>query len=478
MVFLFFTEELSTCCFTYHDNMPSPDFGEEASVAAPSPISVHSTPAELQVAQPPETIIAQASEAPDQTPTVQTESHQSVVQVGRCNITAASRTAERLDAFDLGTLVQSLEEESRSYPDARLVVTCPPAIDLVFDKDSAVTPLQPILGGYLAFAVAQGYEKPMFQFRLPYRQIAPEATSPFEEADWKIIYNPTNNTCTLVHSVTLERGETILLTNMDNPPARIHVPRGQPCVLSKGFWRASATVSGMDDVSEYDVTYILVLDRKFNVHIFPGPDLGSRKRGVSKTIEDQERSLKRQKIHHSPRIGIDVRANPEQSLCNANKCKNTVTSRRIMSKALTTILDLEDGYVASISGSVKGGLEPYELRQRWKCPSDKYASMSISRHSRMPEDIVVKVFLHDHHGSDLRRVTRAWTREKTTLQPLDHVSFYPFQSENSNSSHLFARTISSSSRALMPAYWPFTTSFFLDHWYVAVGRLFHQMMPR
>ncbi|ETS05242.1 kinase-like protein [Trichoderma reesei RUT C-30] len=207
---------------------------------------------------------------------------------------------------------------------------------------------------------------------------------------------------------------------MDNPPARIHVPRGQPCVLSKGFWRASATVSGMDDVSEYDVTYILVLDRKFNVHIFPGPDLGSRKRGVSKTIEDQERSLKRQKIHHSPRIGIDVRANPEQSLCNANKCKNTVTSRRIMSKALTTILDLEDGYVASISGSVKGGLEPYELRQRWKCPSDKYASMSISRHSRMPEDIVVKVFLHDHHGSDLRRVTRAWTREKTTLQPLDH----------------------------------------------------------
>ncbi|KAL7821008.1 kinase-like protein [Trichoderma gracile] len=401
--------------------MASPDFGEEtSSVGAPSPISVHSTPAELHVAQPPEAIIAQASEAPDQIPTVQAESLQSVVQGGRCNKTTASRTAERSNAFDLGTLVKSLEEESRSYPDARLVVTCPPAIDLVFDKDSAVTPLQPILGGYLAFAVAQGYEKPMFQFRLPYRQIAPEATSPSDEADWKIIYNPTNNTCTLVHSVTLEHGEAILLTNMDDPPARVYVPHGRPCVLSKGFWRASATVSGMDDVSEYDLTYILVLDRKFNVHIFPGPDFGTRKRRAPSTIEDQERSLKRQKIHHSPRFGIDIRVNPIQSLSNANKCKQTVTSRRIMSKALTTILDLEDGYVASISGSVKGGLEPYELRQRWKCPSNKYASMSISRHSSMPEDIVVKVFLHDHHGSDLRQVIRAWTREKTILQLVIH----------------------------------------------------------
>lgn len=377
-------------------------------------------------ARPPEAMIAHAPKAPAQISTARTEPHEPTLRIGPCGTTKASRIAERSDVFDLGTLVTCLEEESRSEPDARLVVTCPPAISLVFDKDSAVTPLQPILGGYVAFAIAQGYEKSMFWFRLPYRQLAPEATSPFDELNCQIIYNPTNDTCTLVHSVALKFGAEILLTNMDDPPARISVPRGQPCVLSKGFWRASATIGGSIHVAEYDLAYIVVLKRKFNVPIWPGLDWGGRKRRAHETIKDQERSLKRRRTTHHPlRIGIDVRTDPTQSLCSAKKCERTVTPRRITTKALTTILDLEDGYVASISGPVRGGQEPYELRQRWKCPSNKYVNMSISRHSRMPEDIAVKVFLHNRHGSDLRRVIRAWTREKTTLQPLDHVSSLP-----------------------------------------------------
>ncbi|KAL6884272.1 hypothetical protein HDV57DRAFT_494116 [Trichoderma longibrachiatum] len=184
-------------------------------------------------ARPPEAMIAHAPKAPAQISTARTEPHEPTLRIGPCGTTKASRIAERSDVFDLGILVTCLEEESRSEPDARLVVTCPPAISLVFDKDSAVTPLQPILGGYVAFAIAQGYEKPMFWFRLPYRQLAPEATSPFDELNCQIIYNPTNDICTLVHSVALKFGAEILLTNMDDPPARISVPRGQPCVLKK-----------------------------------------------------------------------------------------------------------------------------------------------------------------------------------------------------------------------------------------------------
>ncbi|PTB70917.1 kinase-like protein, partial [Trichoderma citrinoviride] len=367
-------------------------------------------------------IMAQATDELTRTQTIYNDSQELILQLGPRDTTIASKRSETLSAFELGELSKALVEESRSTPEARLVVAYPPAISLILDEDSAVTPLQPILGDYRPFVVTQVPEKPAFKFRLPYRAIPPDTL--LDRLNCRIMYSPINNNCTLIHELSLVKGSQIFLTNTDNPPARISVARDQPCILSQGFWRASATIGGGDDALEYDLAYIQVLQRQFTVPISQDPDMPVRKRRAPEVTEDPERSVKRQKTKAS--LQIDITLAPESSQLapgvNDNNRALALPPRRIISRAPTSVLDLKDGYMASIPGTVKGGLEPYELRQRYRFMTNQNASIAISTHSGIKADVAAKALFPDSHGYDLWHIGRLWMRETTLLQYTDHVS--------------------------------------------------------
>ncbi|KAL7814200.1 kinase-like domain-containing protein [Trichoderma aethiopicum] len=323
-------------------------------------------------------------------------------------------------AFDLAELSRALViEGSRPQSDGRLVVAYPPNINLVLDEDSAVTPLGPILGGYRPSVITQVPDKPAFRFRLPCQKILRD--NPLEKLNCQIIYHPTNNNCTLIHDVRLTKGSQIFLTNIDDPPARLSVARLQPCVLTQGFWRASATVGGADDASEYDLAYIQVLQRKFTVPISPDPDLPVRKRRAPGDSEDSERPAKRQKWKASLQIDIALFPDSSPSTTNVNNRVPVLPPRPTTSRGPTSVLDLEDGYMATIPGTIKGGLSPYELRQRHRFAKSQNAIISISVHSGIKDgEIAVKALLYDSLGHDLWSITRMWMRETTILRYMNH----------------------------------------------------------
>ncbi|KAH0496713.1 hypothetical protein TgHK011_004062 [Trichoderma gracile] len=343
------------------------------------------------------------------------------LQVGPCDTAIASTSSEESGAFDLAELSKALVEESCRQPDGRLVVAYPPAISLVLDEDSAVTSLRPVLGGYRSSVITQVPENPGFRFRLPCQRILRDNS--LDGLNCQIIYHPTTNNCTLVHDVRLANGSQIFLTNIDNPPARLSVARFQACILSQGFWRASATIGGEDDASEYDLAYIQILQRKFTVPISPGPDMPVRKRRAAEDVEDPEWPVKRRKVK-APLLQIGIALYPESSLSAAHDVKTRIPAlppRPISGRGPTSVLDLEDGYMATIPGTVKGGLSPYELRQRHKFTKSQNASISISTHSGIGTDeIAAKVFFHDSLGHDIWNITRMWMRETTILKHMEH----------------------------------------------------------
>ncbi|OTA05302.1 hypothetical protein A9Z42_0059690 [Trichoderma parareesei] len=333
----------------------------------------------------------------------------------------ASTRSGNSGAFDLAELSKALIEESRRQPDGRLVVAYPPAISLVLDEDSAVTPLQPVLGGYRSSVITQVPEKPGFRFRLPCQNILRD--NPLDGLNCHIIYHPTTNNCTLVHDMQLANGSQIFLTNIDNPPARLSAARFQSCVLSQGFWRASATIGGEDNASEYDLAYIQILQRRFTVQISPGPDMPVRKRRAPEDIEDPEWPVKRRKVKASLQIDIVECRDLSQSATHGvmNNRALALKPRLTSGRGPTSAIDLQDGYMATIPGTVKGGLSSYELRQRHRFTKSQNASISISIHSGIgTDDIAAKAFFHDSLGHDIWNITRMWMRETTILRHMEH----------------------------------------------------------
>ncbi|KAK1256352.1 hypothetical protein MKX07_008611 [Trichoderma sp. CBMAI-0711] len=336
----------------------------------------------------------------------------------------ASTRSGNSGAFDLAELSKALIEESRRQPDGRLVVAYPPAISLVLDEDSAVTPLQPVLGGYRSSVITQVPEKPGFRFRLPCQNILRD--NPLDGLNCHIIYHPTTNNCTLVHDMQLANGSQIFLTNIDNPPARLSAARFQSCVLSQGFWRASATIGGEDNASEYDLAYIQILQRRFTVQISPGPDMPVRKRRAPEDIEDPEWPVKRRKVKASLQIDIVECRDLSQSATHGvmNNRALALKPRLTSGRGPTSAIDLQDGYMATIPGTVKEGLSSYELRQRHRFTKSQNASISISIHSGIgTDDIAAKAFFHNSLGHDIWNITRMWMRETTILRHMEHVSW-------------------------------------------------------
>ncbi|KAL6881407.1 kinase-like domain-containing protein [Trichoderma novae-zelandiae] len=279
----------------------------------------------------------------------------------------------------------------------------------------------------MLFALIQSSRTPSFDFHLPYLHRALEENSSGTSSDkpnCQIVYNPTNDNCSLVHSAIGKQGTVISLglTNTGTRCAGMLLDAEEPCIISPGIWTVSATIFESGRVKKVDLFDLLVLPRKFSVAIYAGSAASSKREAPAVIGRSAKRQRRRMESILPPSDKV-VEVSLMQSASDANKRSPTPTPCDIIIGATISILDLKAGDTFFISTSVEGEEEAYQLQRTYDIMTTAAVSVFICQSPMRfeGEDVMAKVFRHNPDGSDLLEVANMWRQEKETLEQLvDH----------------------------------------------------------
>ncbi|KAL6789448.1 kinase-like domain-containing protein [Trichoderma sp. SZMC 28013] len=297
------------------------------------------------------------------------------------------------------TIVTALAEASLSEPDVRLVIAYPRrAADC--PRGDYVIPLKKKLGSKDFFAVIQSKEDISYTFSLP----SYNWSSRFIPDELHIFYDPQSDNC--VVEITVASRDKYSLTKSNT---KLHLTPGERQTIKPGVW----SISVEDDIHRPSIE-ILLLKRRFNISICDAKS-ASLKREAADYIR-RDRATKRPKNEGLGTYVVSHAASvlPMQFGVNTH---NRIITRKIVDKAIATVMNLQDGHTAVIRSQIEE--EAYHLQRKHEIFTSKTTHVFSCELSRMPGKIIAaKVLCNNTSTVSVNAIM--WHQEKEILKKLNH----------------------------------------------------------
>lgn len=386
-----------------------------------------------------------------------------------CAAASAATAAVEHKVQATKAIVKSLTIASLSIPDARLVLAYPHSSEVI--GESATISLPPAPDGRNLIGVQHTVGDVDFTIKLLLDNNSPnikqkDVYQHSKLLNCQIIYNPAGSTCLLINR--MERALYLTLLESDSSTACVHSKASHE--IHPGIWRISIGDSISESNLDEHHVYVLILERRFQVISLPQKPLN--KRAAPKDLGDKP--TKRQRFTTDippPDTAVPVTALPDTALPdtavpvtavpvtalpdNTALLNNTavpdntappdtappdtaqanpgssnsshlasITSSEIKNTTNTTsFLQLEDGEKAIIKDQQADRLATYQLERIKLLGRTAYTSVFTCQHSAIKGVVAVKIPRFNNHPlSHLSRWARNWTREKTILEHIEHVS--------------------------------------------------------